>query len=127
VSAVSGQSLAEKLAPLLAFVLTPGNRGEGGGNVVAIPSGEYRIRLELRFEALDYQRYTAVVEAPDGNRVWRGENLSLQATGAQMNSVQLTVPSNWLRPGLYKVRLSGAAPDGSTEVVAGYAFEVREK
>jgi hypothetical protein len=53
--------------------------------------------------------------------------LRLQATGTQTNSLLVTVPSNLLHPGVYKVKLSGVAPGGNAEIVAGYSFEVRQR
>ena len=104
------------------FVLTLGGRGQGSEAVVSIPSESYWIRLGLRLEAVGYRQYTVAVETIDGTQVWRGDNLSLQATGPQARLVQVIVPSNLLHPGDYKVKLSGVAPDGGAEIVAGYAF-----
>lgn len=127
-----GQGLAAAAEPtkvqageLPLFVLTPGGRGQGNEAVVSMPSGSYWIRLGLRLEAVGYQQYTVAVETLDGTQVWRGDNLSLQVTGAQGGLVQVIVPSNLLHPGDYKVKLSAVAPDGAGEIVAGYSFRNR--
>jgi len=111
------------LAPILAFALTPGVRGEGAGNVVAIPPGTYRIRLELHLDAADFPEYAAVVQTADGNPIWHEGKLRPHPAGTGA-TVLVTIPPGLLAPGEYTVKLSGVSPTG-TEEVAGYGFRVR--
>jgi hypothetical protein len=111
------------LAPVLAFSLMPGVRGEGDRNLVTMPAGVHRIRLQLGLEAdRGFQQYAATIETAGGNRVWQGGQLA-----QTKNEVRVTVSSALFRAGEYAIRLVGIAPDGSTEDVAGYSFRVEQK
>ncbi len=110
---------------VLAFVLLPGTRGDGDGNIIALPSRRSFVRLELGLEASDYDQYTAVVETVDGNEVWKESNLTAQSSIGSTRTIRVQLRSDRLDPGDYLVKLSGLAPDGKTEVVAGYSFRVR--
>ncbi len=111
---------------ILAFVLMPGTRSGGdGGNLIPLPSGKALVRLELGLETSDYDRYAAVVETADGNEVWKEENLTVKASRGLARTIGVQLRSDLLNPGDYLVKLSGLAPDGKVEVVAGYSFRVR--
>ncbi len=112
-----------KLPPVLAFALMPGVRGEGSPNRISIPSGTYRIRLNLAVSAdAGFPRYAASIATADGKEVWRDGNLRRNG-----QTVAIIVSSAVLPAGEYAVRLTGIAGPGTSEDVAGYAFSVAPK
>jgi hypothetical protein len=104
-----------------AFLLTPGLSRSGSGMPIVRLGDAERVRLQLLLESVEYARYHASIETPEGRSVFKRSGLTAGSVqGAQ--AVILTVLASSLAPGDYIVRLSGADPGGSSEPVSEYAF-----
>jgi hypothetical protein len=108
---------------LLTVVLMPATRGEGNP-APSIPPGTDRVTLDLVLKTVHYRQYRVAVETADGVAVTAADNLPVQPSRTNGNVVEFIMPSSPLHPGEYVVKLSGVAPDGSAEIVAGYVFQV---
>ena len=113
-------------APVLAFVLAPIERSGGEENRVAIPAGEYTIRLQLDLEDGKIEGLSATVQTAEGVRVEQIDGLETQTVGPGRRAVFVSLPASRLREGQYVVRLSHAAADGTMELVGGYSFRVEQ-
>jgi hypothetical protein len=113
-------------APVLAFVLAPIERSGGDENRVAIPAGEYTIRLQLDLEDGKIEGLSATVQTAEGVRVDQLNGLEAQTVGPGRRAVFVSLPASRLREGQYTVRLNHAAADGTTELVGGYSFRVEQ-
>ncbi len=107
----------------LAVVLAPATR-DAGSTQVKIDSKTGQVRLDLMLNAASYPQYLAEVQTADGIPVITQNNLTAQPRG-QTYMVTAVVPSRLLPPGDYKVKLTGAKPDGSHDLLEGYVFQVR--
>lgn len=108
----------------LAVTLTPRVvRDAGETKRVAIPADVGTVGLRLALPADEYQTYRAVLQSSEGAVVWTGDNLAVDAAGAD-RSVQCEVPAEVLGPDDYKVTLSGRLAENKFEDVAHYSFRV---
>jgi hypothetical protein len=108
----------------LALVLTPGSvrSTEGELNSLVIPADVTQVRLEARFKG-EYPRYQAVIETPEGQRIWSQGNLAAdEFAGAKR--FFLIVPSTLLSTNDYNLILRGLPATGNPETVAEYPFRV---
>lgn len=125
---------------VLAAVLTPGERGGGGGdrNVLEMPSGHYQIQLKMRFgsgrstsypaAALDaYSTIQSHIQKIDGKIRPLTSRALLQHLADGSWLISCAVDSNDLTPGEYSLVLTGVDPDGKTEDIGGYSFSVVPK
>jgi hypothetical protein len=99
-------------------------------NVVSLPSGTFLVRLELPFEADDYNHFAVVVKTAEGKEVWPdrkepGEGNIRPTMQHGINTLMLDVPSGVLSPGEYYVTISGITRDGRTELINGCSFQVQ--
>jgi hypothetical protein len=117
-------AVPERTLPILAFALSPLERGGGEENRLVIPAGEYTIRLRLDLDEASPAGLSATIQTAEGARVSRLDGLAPQSIGAGGRAVFVSLPSSRLRDGQYVVRLSHAAADGTTELLGGYSFRV---
>jgi hypothetical protein len=108
----------------LAFIalnLTPGAvRDSGEWEKVSLSHAPRELRLRLDLAEANYRSYGAVLETVEGQEVF-----SLRGLRAGRGMfVQLHVPTRLLRPGDYKVVLSGVNPPGAPEKIDSYYFRV---
>jgi hypothetical protein len=94
-------------------------------NTVAIPPTVSQVRLEARVE-VNYPRYEAVLQTAEGKPIWKQADLKAE-TLPHGSQVVLDVSSSMLPPGDYILTLRGLPTTGSSETVAEYAFNVRQK
>jgi anti-sigma factor RsiW len=110
----------ERTTVIPAFLLTPGlSRGVGSLQIVR-PGEASSIRLQLMLESVDYTRYEASIETPDGEVVFSQSDLGPSSVN-KSQVVVLNAPVSKLVPGDYIVRLLGVEA-GSKESVADYSF-----
>jgi hypothetical protein len=117
-------SAPQRTVPILAFSLSPLERGRGEENRVVIPTGEYTIRLRLDLEDGGIPGLSATVQTAEGARVDQLDGLDPQNIGPGRRAVFVSLPSSRFRDGQYVVRLSHRAADGTTELLGGYSFRV---
>jgi hypothetical protein len=113
-------------APLATFLLRPGvERSIGAaGQRLVIPRGTYPIQLELEQAARkSYPSYEVRIEDFEGNEIWSKAQIR-SGRGVSSNLIRVTLPSSVLRPGVYRISISGVTADGSAEELAEYyAFQ----
>jgi hypothetical protein len=103
-----------------AFLLMPGlSRGGGGLQIVRTGKAD-SVRLQLVLESIDYTRYQASIETPDGRVVFSRSGLTPSSVN-KSRVVVLTAPVSKLTAGDYILRLSGIEA-GSSEPVSDYSF-----
>jgi anti-sigma factor RsiW len=115
----------QRTVPVLAFVLSPLERGGGEENRVVIPAGESTIRLQLNLEDGQIEPLSATIRTADGVPVGEFSGLKPQGAGPGQRAVFVSLPSSRFRDGQYVVRLSHVAAGGSPELVGGYGFRVK--
>jgi anti-sigma factor RsiW len=114
-------------APILAFALSPLERSGGEENRVVVPAGACVIRLQLFLEDAGTAALNATVQTAEGARMIQLDGLQPQSIGPSgpgSRAVFLVLPCTRFREGHYVIRLSRAAADGTTELIAGYTFRV---
>ncbi len=113
---------------IVTFVLTPGlvRGSSGGGNELPIPPKAEQAQLRLPLEQGEYRTYAAVLQTPDGDKVWSGRGLKARAANAG-RSVVINLPAKLLVNGYYVLTLSGETAEGTVEEVSEYSFSVLRK
>lgn len=88
---------------------------------LTLPERARWVVLALEVEAPEAPSYRVALENPDGKVVWRGSGLVPDALG----TVNLSVPAEILRPGVWAVRLIAQPQGGSPVPAARYALRIR--
>jgi hypothetical protein len=99
-----------------------GVRGEGKTSELNLPQDAPGATLQLHLEQQDYKIYRVEIVDPDGNRIFRKNNL--RATHSKIN---LFVPANKLARGDYRIKLSALNSQNEGESVADYTLRVNRK
>lgn len=111
---------------LLSFLLLPAARGASEQQIIKIPSGANQIRLRMRIERGDHQRYQVSLRPVDGGAAWSPSAVSA-SLGHTTANVSVTVPSGKLKTGDYILTLSGVNTAGEQEEINRYFFRVGHK
>jgi hypothetical protein len=115
-------SLRSRAANVVSFVLTTGLvRGNGTLQTLRIPRGADAARLTLPVSDGHYASYSAVIQTPEGGKIWQGKASLLEPAA---KSVSVTVPTGNLPSGDYILSLTGFTAVGRPEPVADYSFRV---
>ena len=109
------------LTPVLAL-FAGGVRGEGSTPELNLPQDARGAILQLHLERLDYKIYRAEIVDPDGNQIFRSNNLR-----AKNSRINLFVPAIKLARGDYLIRLSALNAQNENESIADYALRVNRK
>jgi len=91
-------------------------RGGEDETTVEVPTGGEPgwLVLSVELPAVDYPRYRVTLVSETGEPLWRGEDLQ----PGVYDSLLVTVRSDFLPPGEYRLRLEGIEP-GGTSIPAG--------
>ncbi len=107
---------------VFSFILLSGVRG-GQQQTLKPPSGTDQIRLQMKLESSNYQRYSVSIRPVDG-----GQSLTPQPASATTNQTGVTVsvkiPASKLSSGDYILTLTGMDVTGATEEINRYSFRV---
>lgn len=110
------------LSSVFSFVLLSGVRG-GEQQTLRLPPGAEQIRLQMKLENNDYNRYSASIRAVGG-----GQSLNSQSARATSSpngtTVSVTVPASKLSSGDYILTLTGIDPTGAREEINRYFFRL---
>ena len=118
---------AETASSVLAFALSPGLTRDGGGaKTLEIPQVTRTVQLQLNLENADYQKYSVLLQTPEGEDVWKQNGLRSKGAG-NAKAVFVDVPASLLSPRDYVVRVTGVNEAGASEDVAEYAFRTARK
>jgi hypothetical protein len=106
-------------------VLRAGATRDGGARpAVVLPDGTEELRLQLIAPGDAHRTYAAEVENADGRRI--ASRTALSAGRFQGDrAVELRLDARALATDEYVVTLRGVRPDGSSEIVAEYAFPLK--
>lgn len=117
-------SLQQLQSPTAPFVLTPSSsRDAAKPTPLALP----RLRVQLLIEDDDqYKSYRAIVDTPEGERVFQQGRLQARSTKLG-RAVILSFPSNRLIKDSYKLTLIGIRGDGTAEDVGYYYFSIAKR
>jgi len=122
-----GASSRERAQTIASFVLTPsGTRGGGGtksSSVVAIHSGIEVLRLELPVSGREVGIYSVLIEAVEGQEIFREDHLATEMTPSG-SVVNLLVPASLLNPNDYLVVLRHMQSDGMLHVIESFPIRV---
>jgi hypothetical protein len=109
---------------ILAFVLSPQNRGIASIAVITLPPGVDRVAFRLILETDDFARYRVKLRDLALNQIiWRSEGLKAESRGAS-RAVSVVVPGNVFKQQNYSLELAGMPAAGAEEFVGAYAFKV---
>ena len=104
--------------------LTPGLiRDSQTDNKITIPSDAHTVRLQLLLTQDAYRAFEAVVQDSTGQTITTKQNLPIQSANGQL-VVFVDIPSNVLRPGDYRVKLTGLTTDNVKISLESYSFTV---
>lgn len=82
-----------------------------------------QLRLELKLQGEDYQKYRIEVKTVEGKSIWNEVNLRARQRAGE-NRLVATLQARQLPEGDYLVTLSGASAGGGYEEMATYYFTV---
>ena len=115
----------DKGLPIIDAVLFPLERGTGQQASVTLPRERRSISLRLIVSASEkYPEYVAKVEAVGGSWSHTFTGLRPTQTAANEKRLELRIDSAQLKPGDYKISLSGMR-GSSEDLAAGYFFRVK--
>lgn len=83
-----------------------------------LPRTPRPILLRLEIDSSAYRSLSASLTSPDGASAWRASGLEADPEGA----LNVMVPSDFLRPGVYRLTIDGTAAGGEAVRVAAFAF-----
>jgi hypothetical protein len=113
-------------ASIATFVLVPTLTRSAADTPTLVVEGSADVRLELHFEAGDYDRYQAVLRTPEGEEVARANELK-PAPGSSRDAVVMTVPGSAFNDLDFIVILNGVTGGGEVEEVASYYFRAQRR
>lgn len=116
-------------APGNVFVatLTPGlTRDSQNDNKITIPDNIDTVRLELLLTDDSYRTFEIALQDSSGQTLTTKQNLSSQSANGRA-TVLVDIPSNLLRTGDYRVRLSGSTTENVKTNLDSYSFTVLNK
>jgi len=121
---VSAAGSGERVARMVAVLLTPPTRGLGHMATVRIPAGAETVVVRMQLESDDFPVYAATLKEPgSGTAVWNDANLRARSDG-QKRLVVANVPVSVLKPQNYVLELSGEPVQGGSEIVSSYGLKV---
>ena len=104
--------------------LTPGlTRDSQSDNKITIPPNTDSVRLQLLLSEDSYRDFEIELQDSAGQTLTNKQNLPSQ-TATGRTTVTVDIPSNLLRPGDYRVKLSGLATQNEKTNLASYSFTV---
>ncbi len=108
-------------APLVAFVLAPGQMRSAGGPSMVTPGQDgAAVRLLLPEPGADSSFYEAALSNADGVELWKQSRLP-RSSG---NSLLVRLPASVLTPGDYVLSLREIARDRAWRALRSYTFRV---
>lgn len=100
----------------------------GTSNSLIVPGSARLVVLNLSVEGEESRTgYSAEIETARGSKVCRFDRLRIQVDKAGNKSVVLPLAAELFGNDGYIVNLTRRAPDGTTEEVGSYSFEVRKR
>lgn len=116
------QSARPAVPAVLAFALGGALRNSGEIHRLSIPPGTKQVRMRIRLEDAEYQRYQIRLRTIGGDEVLTQQ--SLQPVG---QAVFVTIPTNKLPHGDYSLTLSGVSQAGDAEELTKYFLRVTQR
>jgi hypothetical protein len=110
--------------PVLALALVPVQRSGETSNTLEIPSGEFRILMQLALQYDEYPSYRVILQTPEGKDLHRADGLKAVRSAPGTRQVWASLPPSFPTPGDYIVQLSGVRADGTAEELDAYAFRI---
>ncbi len=112
--------------PVFAIELSPQGITRDGGELQAfvVPPTSVAVRLQLDLAENKYSAYEVLLLDDDGRTLLTKKDLKPQSSGGRQT---LSVETETLPPGDYRVKLNGVNASGSTESVAGYSFRIKAR
>lgn len=97
-------------------------RGGEDETAVEVPTGAEPgwLVLSVELPAVEYPRYRVTLVSETGEPLWRGEDLQ----PGVYDSLLVTVHSDFLPPGEYRLRLEGIEPDGTSSPAGWVRFRI---
>jgi len=110
-------------AHVVAFVLRPQMRSEQIAELV-IPNDTTTVALMLQLGPIDTNYHRAILtEASSDRTVWQSAKVKA-TTIDEMSVLQLRLPAALLKQEVYRIRVVGIYPNGTTETTNEYSFHV---
>jgi hypothetical protein len=104
----------------VSILLQPPTRQISAIPALQMPAGTNVVNVQLQLEADDYPRYSVALRDLASDQItWRAESLR-----SAQNRVAFDIPADVLAGKRYSVELSGVPPEGRTEIIASYPFEI---
>ena len=124
------EALAQSRSPeprlVASVVLLPTIFQRGAGSkTVTVPPGASRLQLLLDVASdPPYPKYNVGIKTFDGRNIWARD--SVPASQIKQNKLSLTLSSSLFPYDDYRIELHGVSEDGTSQLVADYAFKVRK-
>lgn len=112
---------------VLAVALEPGlNRDSGQIKKFTIPNNSDVVRFQLALSDDQYQSYETVLQDDVGQVLITKRDLKRQSDGRH-SALIVDIPATLLRPGDYRIKLSGLTANGNPEDLGTYSFRVQNQ
>ena len=109
---------------IASFILMPQMRGVQQMPTISIPANTDQVAMQLELEPNDFRAYRVMlVDQAGAQTFWRSRQLKAMATPGG-KALNVTFSASLLKPQVYVLRVTGVAPDASSEVVSDYPFRV---
>lgn len=120
----NGRHRESPASGIASLFITPGLvRDKGQTYRVYLTNGIQRLRLELKLQQENYERYRVEVQTVEGKSIWREGNLRARQRASE-KAIVTTLPARRLLEGDYLATLSAATPGEGYEEVATYFFTI---
>ncbi|MCI0486356.1 MAG: DUF3450 domain-containing protein, partial [Blastocatellia bacterium] len=101
------------------------SRGISDSNIVNLPKGARRLRLQIELDEKDkYRRYGGAIKTFEGEEIWREDVLRAERTAS--GDLVLTLPTSLFAVRDYTLTLKGENERGDWVEVRDYSFRIRK-
>ncbi len=105
---------------LLAAVRSGETEGREPVNQIPLSPTAGSVILTAELATVDYPAYRASLRAAAGREIWQAQGLHPDSR----DTLVLLLPASMLQPGVYRLTVEGAKPDGPWFTVGAYPFRV---